>query len=146
MDQNPPAAHFDCPWCEAEARARANGDHPAPHPFEREPTTQPCDEPDEEDWEFVEELEGFRVHDCVRLTALPEGLLEELDEWERPDYLALIGERFEIMSMQRPNIIQIWCERPGPNGEPGWEAFTVPLELLERAEWDPEPEEDADDA
>ncbi len=141
MDKNLPAEHFDCPWCEAEARARVSAGDPAPHPFDPEPAAPLCDEHEEEDWEFVEELGAFRVHDCVRLTALPEGLLEELDEWERPDYLALIGERFEIMCMQRPNIVQIWCERAGPNGEQGWEAFTMPLELLEPAEWDPEPED-----
>jgi hypothetical protein len=113
---------------------------PAPHPFDQAPTTPVCDEHEEEDWEFVDELGPFRIHDCVRLTALPEGLLEDLDEWERPDYLALVGERFEIMCMRRPNIVQIWHDCLGPHGEPMSEGFTMPLELLEAAEWDPEPD------
>lgn len=134
---------FHCRWCEGEARAaekrpRDQAESIADHPWEFEP--------DEEDivYECVDTLGPFRRGDCVRLTRLPAGMLEDLDEDERPDFESLVGDTFEIVAMMAPNIVDIARNCRGPNGEEGtgewgWEVFTMPLELLEPGEWDPEP-------
>lgn len=146
--QSPSFGVPHCRWCEEEARAReaaACQTETAEAAEARHPAALPqldVDAP-EPDYECVKSLGPFKVGDCVRLTALPEGLLEELDEWERPEYEAQVGQCFEIVAMMPPNIVDIACDCPGPNGEWGWEVFTMPLELLEAAEWDPEPEESA---
>ena len=132
-----PALH--CRWCEELARTGHDAGAEAPEPpcnhrWEFEP------EDHEIEYECVETLRGFSVGDCVRLARFPAGMLEELSPEERLDFESLVGDRFEIAAMMRPNIVNLARHCPGPNGEPGWETFTMPLELLEHAEWDPEPE------
>lgn len=128
---------FHCRWCELEARAAANPQADPPAPTARRWEFEP--DPEEIGDEPVDVLGAFRVGDCVTLTRLPAGLLEEIDRAERADYESLVGDRFEIWSLQTPNVVTIARNHDGPGGEQGWDCFTMPLELLEPAEWDDEP-------
>ncbi len=104
----------------------------------------PPDRFDDDDWQepkYCATLAGFAVGECARLIALPADI-RSLPRRERREYQALIGERFEIFALFAPDEVQLARECPGPGGEPGFEVFTMPIDCIEPAEFDPDPEEE----
>jgi hypothetical protein len=122
----------------------AAGFAPEPRLSRRDPCSTERGADPEEDFEddFVERLGAFTCGDCARLVGLPRDI-RRLPRRERREYEALIGERFEILALFRPDEVHLARECPGPNGEPGYEVFIMPIGCIEPAEFDPEPEEDS---
>jgi hypothetical protein len=97
---------------------------------------------DEDLFEPCDELEGFKTGDCARLVRLPPDI-RELSREERREYQAMIGECFEILTFWRAeNEVHLARSCESDSGLPGFEVVIMPLDCIEHAEWDPEPEEE----